>query len=99
MAKEIGKLVIEEGVKSMDDFYDEITRLLKLPAVFGRNLDAFNDVLRGGFGEVDPKGKVFEWKGSAAAKEALGKRTWDIIFEIFTEDDNSGHEAFVVELE
>jgi len=37
-------LIIEEGVISMDDFYNEIIRLFKLETWFGRNLDAFNGV-------------------------------------------------------
>ena len=42
-------LVIEEDkVKSKSDFHDEISRLLNLADWYGRNLDAFADVLRGG---------------------------------------------------
>ena len=95
----MNKLEISEGVKSKEDFYDEISRLLQLQSWFGRNLSALNDVLRGGCGEVEPSGKVFVWKGSAAAKEALGSVFWEDIMEVFMDDDDSGHEAFVVELE
>jgi len=95
----INKLVIEAGVKSKDDFYAEMKRLLKLADWFGMNLDAFSDALTGGCGEVDPKGKVFVWKGHAAAKASLGDQLFDTIIEIFKNDDQSGHEAFAVELE
>ena len=95
----VEKLVIDEGVTSVDGFYDELARLLKLEDWFGRNLNAFNDVLRGGCGQVDPRGKVFVWKGSGAARAAIGERTWSTIMEIFQDADNSGHEAFVVQLE
>ena len=91
------KLVIKRGVKTKEDFFAEMKRLLKLADWFGANYDAFNDVLRGGCGQVDPVGKVFVWEGSAEAKQHLGGE-WDTIFEIFKDDDDSGHEAFVVEL-
>ena len=91
-------LIIEDGIISMDDFYNEMTRLLKLEDWFGRNLDAFNGVLRGGCGQIDPKGRKFVWKGSAAAKNSIGEEKFDIIMEIFHDDNNSGHENFVVEL-
>jgi len=97
----VEKLVIDEGVTSVDGFYDELARLLKLEDWFGRNLDAFkfNDVLRGGCGHVDPRGKVFVWKGSGAARATMGERTWSTTMEIFKDADDSGHEAFVVQLE
>lgn len=34
---------------TLEDFYDEISRVLIPGAYWGRNLDAFNDILRGGF--------------------------------------------------
>jgi len=44
-----------ERVQSLEAFYDEISRQL-IPDVFwGRNLDAFNDILRGGLGLSHPK--------------------------------------------
>jgi len=41
-----------EMINNLDSFYDEVARKLagSLGNDFGRNLDAFNDVLRGGFG-------------------------------------------------
>ena len=65
----------------------------------GNNLDALNDALRGGCGEVDPEGKTFVWKGHAAAKAALGEGFFDTVMEIFGDDNESGHQAFVVELQ
>ena len=38
---------------------------------WGRNLDAFNDVLRGGFGTPDG-GFVLRWRSSARSREVLG---------------------------
>ena len=92
-AEEAKRLVINEGVTSMADFYAELKRLLELADWFGNNLDAFNDALRGGCGTVDPEGKVFVWKGHAAAKAELGQPNWDNIHEIFNDKE------FVVELQ
>ena len=93
------ELVIEEGVATMQDFYNEMKRLLGLADWFGNNLDAFNDALRGGCGQVDPEGMIFVWKGSTAAKERIGQANWDEIMEIFHDDDDSGHANFTVELQ
>jgi RNAse (barnase) inhibitor barstar len=41
-----------------------------LTAPWGTNLDAFNDVLRGGFGT--PDGFVLRWKNHAASRQRLG---------------------------
>ena len=92
-------LVLEQGINSKETFYAEISRVLKLANWFGNNLDALNDALRGGCGEVDPEGKTFVWKGHAAAKAALGEAFFDTVMEIFGDDNESGHEAFVVELQ
>ena len=37
---------------TLEEFYDEFNRVL-VPEPWGRNLDAFNAVLRGGFGTAD----------------------------------------------
>ena len=86
-------LVIEDKVRSKSDFHDEISRLLKLADWYGRNLDAFNDVLRGGCGEVEPFDKIFVWKGHEQAKLALGNSYFNDIIEIFRDanvDEDEG---------
>ena len=35
---------------TLEGFYDEVSRQLIPRSDWGRNLDAFNDILRGGFG-------------------------------------------------
>ena len=83
-------LVIEEGkVNSISDFHNEISRLLRLADWYGRNLDAFNDALRGGCGEVDPIDKIFVWKGHQKAKLALGENYFDEIIEIFRDEETN----------
>jgi RNAse (barnase) inhibitor barstar len=60
-------------ITTLEQFYDEVSRAL-IPNVFwGRNLDAFNDILRGGFGTPD-EGFDLVWQNHAAAREHLGHR-------------------------
>src|SRR5688572_21769138 len=56
--------------ETLDQFYDEITRALGV-SEWGRNLDAFNDILRGGFGTPDG-GFVLRWRSSQLASQHLG---------------------------
>ena len=56
---------------SLEGFYDEVSARLIPGAEWGRNLDAFNDILRGGFGTPE-KGFVLVWKNHALARDRLG---------------------------
>ena len=56
---------------TLEQFYDEISRVLVPGAEWGRNLDAFNDILRGGFGTPDGRFKLV-WMNASASREALG---------------------------
>jgi RNAse (barnase) inhibitor barstar len=56
---------------TLHGFFDEISRVL-IPGVYwGRNLDAFNDILRGGFGTPEG-GFTLKWKNSGLSRERLG---------------------------
>jgi len=56
---------------TLEEFYGAISRTL-IPGVdWGRNLDAFNDILRGGFGTPE-EGFVLRWKNSQRSRERLG---------------------------
>jgi hypothetical protein len=58
---------------SFDDlagFFTAITRTLSLPG-WGKNLDAFNDILRGGFGTPEG-GFTLRWASSAISAQRLG---------------------------
>ena len=61
-----------DGIRcdSLDHFYDEVTRVLGL-AKWGRNLDALNDILRGGFGTPEG-GFLLRWRNSDEARRMLG---------------------------
>ncbi len=55
---------------SLDAFYAELDRSLHL-ADWGHNLDAFNDILRGGFG-TPAGGFVLRWTNARSARTNLG---------------------------
>ena len=55
---------------SLEGFYEELGEKLGL-VWWGRNLDAFNDILRGGFGTPEG-GFVLRWTSSARSRDALG---------------------------
>ena len=56
--------------KTLEEFYDEITVVFSLPSWWGRNLDAFNDVLRSDF--MPEQGYIIIWKNSHLSKQFLG---------------------------
>lgn len=70
----------------MDDFYDQIEEKLTsgLTWKIGRNLDAFNDVLRGGFGVHDDEKDSLHivWTYAKESRQALGDEMFDTILNI-----------------
>lgn len=57
--------------ETLGGFFDVVGRTLIPGATWGRNLDAFHDILRGGFG-TPQEGFVIRWKNSAVSRERLG---------------------------
>jgi len=55
----------------LQGFFDQIGEHLIPGTGCGRNLDAFNDILRGGFGTPD-EGFILVWLNSAESKKRLG---------------------------
>jgi hypothetical protein len=56
---------------SLEAFFEEFSSVALNGARWGFNLDAFNDVLRGGFGTPD-EGFVLRWAHSEVARQSLG---------------------------
>jgi RNAse (barnase) inhibitor barstar len=56
---------------TLEEFYAVLDRVLLPGASWGHNLDAFNDVLRGGFGTPDG-GFVLRWVNADESRERLG---------------------------
>lgn len=75
-----------KNFSNLEEFYDEVeAKLTKdLDWKIGRNLDAYNDVLRGGFGVHKYEEKIkITWKNSAKSKADLGQdATIDYLYDI-----------------
>lgn len=78
----------------LEGFYCEIDKILtrNLEWKTGHNLDAFNDILRGGFG-VHELGEPLhiKWINYNKSKEDLGNETILKLLEIICDFNNSGH--------
>jgi RNAse (barnase) inhibitor barstar len=74
MGNASAELVLDgERITSLDAFYDEISRVLVPGAAWGRNLDALNDILFGGFG-TPAWPYVIRWRNSDQSVQHLGYR-------------------------
>lgn len=71
MASKTTYVIEGMNVRSLEDFWKEISRVLVPGVTWGRNLDALNDILRGGFGTPD-EGFILIWKNSKYTREYLG---------------------------
>jgi histidinol-phosphatase len=60
-----------EKFHTLEEFYHEIGNVLIPGVKWGHNLDALNDILRGGYG-LPEGGFVLHWKNSAVSKQRLG---------------------------
>ena len=77
-----------ETMHDLDDVYEQVSARVVPGAAWGRNLDAFNDILRGGFGT--PEGPwVLRWHGSATARARLGD-TFDVLVDIVRDHAAAG---------
>ena len=56
---------------TLEGFYDQVSRRIIPDAEWGRNLEAFNDILRGGFGTPED-GFIFCWHNHEISKRNLG---------------------------
>jgi RNAse (barnase) inhibitor barstar len=68
---------------TLEEFYAEISRVLIPGADWGHNLNAFNDILRGGFG-TPAAGFILQWQNSERSRQQLGypetvrRLTWQL---------------------
>lgn len=56
---------------SIDEFFEVVSKNLIPGSDWGRNLNAFNDILRGGFGTPE-EGFILRWKNSDLSRGRLG---------------------------
>lgn len=62
-------------------------------------MDAFNDILRGGFGRHDYGEPILiEWQYFEKSKQNLGNEAMNLIEEIILDKDNSGHDCVLEKL-
>jgi RNAse (barnase) inhibitor barstar len=80
------------GFLDLDGFFGEITRVLIPGAEWGRNLDAFNDILRGGFGTPE-QGFTLRWKNHALSRDRLGSTLFEALVEIIRDHGAGGDEG------
>ena len=82
----------------MEGFYNEIDKLLtkNLQWKTGHNLNAFNDLLRGGFGMHEYEEPIIiRWINFDQSKKTLGDEMVLILLEIMLDCDDSGHDVKV----
>lgn len=60
-----------EKFDTLEGFFEHISQILIPDAYWGRNLDAFEDILRGGFGTPE-EGFILRWKNSNQSQDELG---------------------------
>lgn len=75
----------------LETFYNEIDNVLTkdLNWETGHNLDAFNDLLRGGFGVYDHEEPIIlVWKNFTHSTKVLGKELAETLVNIIKEHDH-----------
>ena len=85
---------------NMAGFYDEVERVFTfgLDRKIGRNLNAFNDILRGGFGRHEYGQPIhIQWLAYEKSVRNLGKENMDTIVEIILDTDHSGHDCMLID--
>ena len=81
---------------NMAGFYKEVEQVFTfgLDWKIGRNLNAFNDILRGGFGRHEYGQPIhIQWLAYEKSVRNLGKETMETIVEIILDTDHSGHDC------
>lgn len=77
-----------DRITDIKSFHKEIDRVLtkNLDWKTGHNLDAFNDLLSGGFGVYDYQEKVkMIWKHFSKSKQVLGEDLTDTLLDIISD--------------
>lgn len=81
---------------NMTGFYKEVERIFTfgLDWKIGRNLNAFNDILCGGFGRHEYGQPIhIKWLAYEKSIRDLGKEIMDAITEIILDINGSGHDC------
>lgn len=85
----------------MNGFYDEVEQVFtfNLSWKIGRNLDAFNDILRGGFGRHEYSDPIIiKWLNYNKSTRDLGEEMMQKISRIILDTNNTGHDCILEKL-
>ena len=97
MGKNMKQITIDgNNFSNEEEFYTEIDKLLTkdLSWKTGHNLNAFNDLLRGGFGfHATGEELMITWINAGKSRKELGEELFNRITDIILDSDNSGHEC------
>jgi hypothetical protein len=77
---------------SYEEFAPYFSALVLEDWQWNGNLDAFNDILRGGFGTPED-GFVLVWRDHCRSIESLGRQTFDTLVEIIRDHGEGGSQA------
>ena len=81
---------------TMAGFYDKVEQVFTCGFNWkiGWNLNAFNDILRGGFGRHEYRQPIhIQWLSYQKSVRDLGQETTDTITEIILDTNGSGHDC------
>jgi len=82
-----------DGVEfsTLDEFAKLFSSRVLQTHIWHGNLDAFNDILRGGFGTPE-QGFILIWKNHKASRRRLGDNLFDTLVEIIRTHGSGGEE-------
>lgn len=81
-----------QQITDLRGFYEEFSLKILGHHRWGKNLDALNDVLRGGFG-TPPEGFVLVWTNAALSRERLGADMFEQIVQTIRDHGPGGVDA------
>lgn len=96
MGEQMRRIFVIDGERfgTLDEFYTEMPRVFTdgLDWEPGHNLDAFNDLLRGGFGMHEYREPIhIIWRNMRQSRQALGEQTVNQILAVIGDNEDSGH--------
>lgn len=94
-------IINANNFNDLEGFYNEVEAVFtyNLGWKIGRNLDAFNDTLRGGFGRHEYGMPInIKWINFDKSVKELGPKLMSTIEEIILDTDNSGHDCTLEKL-
>lgn len=100
MGEQMRRIFVIDGERfeTLDGFYTEIVRIFtdRLDWTPGHNLDAFNDLLRGGFG-MHEYGEPIHiiWRSMAKSRQCLGGQNVNRILSVIYDNEDSGHDCTI----